>query len=592
MKAKLFLIGIIWQGQLLAQDIRLPEDIFRQSEQHQSAINQQLTPHSDKQSSLFIPPQAKDNNQSTTCFPIEQLSINYLDNNKGIWGVSRYVGQALSSEKIDYKKVDDHTFKLFTKTQKKPCLGVNKINNISVDLQNKLISKGFVTTRVLVPQQSLKTGRLVLTLVEGLLDEIVINSDSKSYTNKSMVFSAFPNDKGEVLTLRELEQGLENLRRLPTVTAEMNIVPSQQKNHSNVDVKWQQKEYPLRLNVSVDDSGGKSTGKYLGTVSVAWDNPLRLNDILSASYTHNLSAGKKATDPKGNTDKGKTYSYALGYSVPMGYWLLDVGTNHYFYDQAVAGVNRNYHYTGDSDQAHVDLSRVVYRDDKHKVTVGAGAWYKETRSYIDDAEIDVQHRRTAGWKAKVATRSYLSKGTLTTSLNYKRGTRAFGAIPAPEELFNEGTAKSKIWTADIDWQMPFKLGDKKFSWHSQLHGQLNKTDLTPQDMFSIGGRYNVRGFSGAKTLTAEKGWYFKNDLAWQYHDNHQVYLGMDVGRVSGKSAKNLPGQTLSGIALGLKGQFKKAGNWSYDAFVGKPLKQPKGFKADSVVSGFNIGYGL
>ncbi len=266
--------------------------------------------------------------------------------------------------------------------------------------------------------------------------------------------------------------------------------------------------------------------------------------------------------------------------------------SHYYYDQAVAGVNRNYHYTGDSNQANFDISRVMYRDGKHKITVGAGAWLKETRSYIDDAEIDVQHRRTAGWKAKIATRSYFSKGTLDTSLTYKRGTRAFGAIPAPEELFNEGTAKSKILTADVTWQMPFKLGKGDFNWKSQLHGQLNRTDLTPQDMFSIGGRYNVRGFTGAKTLSAEKGWYLKNDLAWQYNDNHQVYLGLDVGRVYGKSAKNLPGQTLSGAVLGLKGQFKKAGNWSYDVFIGTPLKKPKGFKADSVVTGFNINYAL
>ncbi len=569
--------------------------LLQQLEQHQSITKQQLVPIANDSSVSAIPLQAKDNRQSSICFPIGYLKINRLghsEHKSTISGFSRYMGQALSSEGLSYQKIEDNTFKLLTKERKKPCLGINKINNISIELQNKLIAKGFVTSRVLVPQQSLKTGRLVFTLAEGLLDEVVINSDRGSYSHKAMVFTAFPSKKGEVLNLRALEQGLENLRRLPTVTTGMNIVPSQQQNASNVEVKWQQRRYPLRLNFSVDDSGGTSTGKYLGTVSAAWDNPLRLNDILSASYTHNLSSGKKARDAKGNTDKGKTYSYSLGYSVPVGYWLLDMGVNHYFYDQAVAGVNRNYHYTGESDQTQVDLSRVIYRDSQHKIIVGAGAWYKENHSYIDDAEIDVQHRKTAGWKAKISTRSYFSKGTLTTSLNYKRGTRAFGAIAAPEELFNEGMAKARIWTANIHWQMPFKLGNKRFSWQSQLHGQLNKTDLTPQEMFSIGGRYNVRGFSGEKTLSAERGWYLRNDFAWQYHDSHQLYLGLDIGRVSGKSAKNLPGLMLSGAVLGVKGQFKKAGNWYYDIFVGKPVKQPDSFNADPVVSGFYLNYSL
>lgn len=202
----------------------------------------------------------------------------------------------------------------------------------------------------------------------------------------------------------------------------------------------------------------------------------------------------------------------------------------------------------------------------------------------------MQRRHTGGWKASLAQRSYFQRGTLNSTLTYQRGTRAFGAIPAPEELFDEGTGKIKIWTADIHWQMPFKLGQTSWSWNSNFHVQWNKTRLTAQDRISIGGRYSVRGFSGKRTLSAERGWYIRNDLAWHYQPGHQVYLGLDTGYVSGDSAENLLGQSLSGVALGLKGYAIKNGQWSYDAFIAAPLDYPKYFPTDSVTAGFKLSY--
>ncbi|WP_306349126.1 ShlB/FhaC/HecB family hemolysin secretion/activation protein [Pasteurella atlantica] len=587
LKLAIPLISIIYSGQIIARNIPStnPEEIFKRSEQRQQSINQQLMPNMDTQgSSLSVITLSSDTHHSAICFPIDKLRINILDEKKVIPSLSKYITQAIKLEDLNSQKLDKFVFKLSDKEGQKPCLNVGQINQISINLQNKLIKGGWITSRILVPEQSLKEGDLLFTLVIGYLNDVIVSD------NKANTFTAFPSGKGDILNLRDLEQGLDNMRRLPTVSTEINIIPSKEKNASNVEVKWQQKKNPVRLNISIDDSGGKSTGKYLGTISAAWDNPLHLNDILSASYTHNLLAGQKATDPKGNVDRGKTYSYSLGYSIPFGYWLVDIKANHYFYDQVVAGVNRNYHYTGDSDQMSADLSRVLYRDDKYKVTFGIGAWFKESRSYIDDAEIDVQHRKVGGWKANITQRSYLKKGVLSSSLTYKRGTRAFGAIAAPEELFNEGTAKVKIWIADINWEMPFKLGKQKFEWHSQLHGQVNQTKLTSQDMFSLGGRYNIRGFSGEKTLSAERGWYFRNDVAWQYKESHQLYLGADIGRLYGPSTRNLQGNRLSGAVFGLKGQFNKLGKWHYDVFIGKPIYQPKGFKADSIVTGFNINY--
>ena len=110
------------------------------------------------------------------------------------------------------------------------------------------------------------------------------------------------------------------------------------------------------------------------------------------------------------------------------------------------------------------------------------------------------------------------------------------------------------------------------------------------DQFSIGSRYTVRGFDEKMTLMAERGWFVRNEVSWSYLPAHQVYLGADVGHVSGPSAKYLLGQTLAGAAIGLRGQFKVGGQLYYDVYAGTPLKKPDNFKTDDVNAGFSVSY--
>ncbi|MDK6203781.1 ShlB/FhaC/HecB family hemolysin secretion/activation protein, partial [Oligella urethralis] len=75
--------------------------------------------------------------------------------------------------------------------------------------------------------------------------------------------------------------------------------------------------------------------------------------------------------------------------------------------------------------------------------------------------------------------------------------------------------------------------------------------------------------------------------------SHQLYVGLDVGRVSGPSADLLVGQTLAGGAVGLRGQLDMGGRWGqwyYDLFVGTPLKKPTAFKTKNTVIGFTVNY--
>lgn len=474
------------------------------------------------------------------------------------------------------------------------CLHAGDINQIMSLAQNALIGRGYTTTRILAAPQDLNSGKLQLTLIPGYLRSIRIDrsNDDQTHAGRIAAFqNKFPTPSNDLLNLRDLEQGLENLKRLPTAEADLQIVPVEgEPNQSDVVVQWRQRLLPYRVSVGMDNSGSEATGKYQGNITFSADNPFGLSDMFYVNYGRSIGNVPDETDSSGSLKKGGTHNYALHYSVPFGKWTWAFNHSGYRYHQAVAGLSAAYDYNGKSYNTDLGFNRLIYRDAKRKTHVGAKLWTRETQSYIDDAEITVQRRRTAGWLAELSHKEYIGNSTAQFKIAYKRGTGMSDALRAPEEAFGEGTSRMKIWTASADVNTPFQIGKQLFAYDTSVHAQWNKTPLTSQDKLAIGGHHTVRGFDGEMSLSAERGWYWRNDLSWQFKPGHQLYLGADVGHVSGQSAKWLLGQTLAGTAIGIRGQIKLGGNLHYDIFTGRALKKPEFFQSRKWASGFQVGY--
>ena len=473
------------------------------------------------------------------------------------------------------------------------CLGAQGVNRIMVAAQNAVIGHGYTTTRILAAPQDLNSGTLELTVLPGKVRSVRTDTSHNDQTHAARI-AAFQNEiplkGGDILNLRRIEQGLENLKRVPTAEADIQIVPADAPDESDIVVAWRQRLLPYRLSLGVDDSGSKTTGKYQGSLTFSADNPFGLSDLFYLSYGRHLGHTDAHTDSEGKKTAGGTQSYAFHYSVPAGNWLWSWNHNYYRYHQAVAGINEVYDYNGKSRGSDIGFTRLLYRDARRKSHIGFKLWQKENQSFIDDAEVEVQRRKTAGWQLSLKHKEYIGRSTLDIGLAYKRGTGMADAIAAPEEVFDEGTSRMKVITADISYNHPFQIGRQHFVYDTALHAQWNKTPLTPLDKIAIGGRYTVRGFDGESSLSAERGWYWRNEVAWSFKPAHQFYLALDGGHVSGDSAQYLLGQTLIGAAAGLRGQFKAGGSLNYDLFVGKPIKKPKGFQTASTVFGFNLNY--
>lgn len=174
------------------------------------------------------------------------------------------------------------------------CIGKQGVETLVKGISQTILSKGYVTTRVLVPEQDLSSGTLKLALIAGVIGDIRFSEPDLWGTWKT----AFPTSPGELLNLRDLEQGLEQMKRVASQDVDMQIVPTSVPGRSDVVIAVKRGK-PWTLVASVDNSGSRSTGKWQGNVSLGIDNPLGLSDMFNIGYNQDLMFSNKEHGTRG-----------------------------------------------------------------------------------------------------------------------------------------------------------------------------------------------------------------------------------------------------------------------------------------------------
>ncbi|VFS51262.1 Hemolysin transporter protein shlB precursor [Moellerella wisconsensis] len=119
------------------------------------------------------------------CFTIESINL---------------IGMTVFLDKQKNKLIENYLGK---------CLTINNIQSIAQLIQNYYIKKGYITVQVSLPEQDLTLKILTILIIEGIIESIEIQNSPTRTVNM-----IYPNLIGEILNLRDIEQGLEQLNRL------------------------------------------------------------------------------------------------------------------------------------------------------------------------------------------------------------------------------------------------------------------------------------------------------------------------------------------------------------------------------------------
>jgi hemolysin activation/secretion protein len=456
------------------------------------------------------------------------------------------------------------------------CVGHEGVSLIVRRAGDLIMDRGYVTTRVGLGAQDLSSGVLTITLVLGVINAIRMADGSSSGDWRW----ALPMRSGDLLNLRDIEQGLEQMRRVPSQDVAIDIAPAQGVGQSDL-VMTVKRSRPWRVVATLDDSGAPPTGLYQAGLNLGIDHPLHANDMLSLGVTHDVlnGAGRGTQGFNGN------------YSIPRGNWLFTAGVYGYRYHQTVEGSAQTFTSSGTSKSVDLAAQRLLHRDQHSKTTLELHAGKRWAHSYIEDVELGSQKRDMSTVEAAIAHRRYLGHAQLDLRVAERFGVPWFGGQhDSGDHKPNDPTFRYHLTTWDAALNLPFALGKQPVQWTSELHGQYTDSHLYGSEYISIGGRYTVRGFDGDQTLAAAKGWYWRNTFALPLgHWPVVFYAGIDTGRVSGPGTEYIPGNTvLSGGFFGLRGNFRNRLSW--DVFAGKPLHGRDVLPNTRHATGFQLVY--
>lgn len=424
--------------------------------------------------------------------------------------------------------------------------------------------KGFVTTRVYVPEQNLKPGILELVVVPGTISGFAYK-DGRAIDSR--IRAAFPTGNGDLLNVRDLEQGLENFNTPRSQSGKFDLLPGQELGETIVGIDASESKRWRVVNSS-DNSGFDSTGGIKGSITGYLYNPLNLNDQFSLGVT--------STTPFYDRDEKFSDSFTANYSVPFGYWSAWASTSYDQYFFILPGINQSYDVEGNTLSFSGGLERLLYRDQNNKLYANGGLKVSRTRNYIAGFEIESQRRNLTIANLGLRGKHFLGKTTLEWSATGKFGLDIFDAY-----VFDKSIVNPEFRSISGQIKLTAPISDTGFTYTGLIKGQYSDDILPGSEQFSIGGRGNVRGFH-EDNMYGDSGYYVRNELSYALPKSSlgQVTLfgGVDFGQIEFSSLREWEQDYLIGGAVGARIKFKN--NANMELTYARALDAPNEFNAD------------
>ena len=453
------------------------------------------------------------------------------------------------------------------------CMSSHNIKVAVINLQNKLIASGYITSGVILPEQNVGEGQLRIKISSGKIGKLFLLKDADKYVH---IANTFPTQQGKRLNLRDIEQGLENMQSIPGSEVHINLLPAAEPDTTDVAIERYQSSF-WRLASWIDDSGSRASGRYQAGIAFYLDNPTSLNDLFYISATHDLH----------NNAAFGSRSTAVNYTAPYGYWSFNLYASKSQYHQQLSGDFSDFRYQGKDQVTSGKISRILHRGAQQKTTLSTQLIKRNAHYYVADVELELQKIDTTQLRLELAHRHYLRDAVIDSSLGFQRNVRWLGSQQTAEAQAGTASDISRIVTLDLQALVPFHIADLSLSWQPHYYQQYTADTLVSQDQISMGNRWSVRGFDGENTLTGDRGWYFSNTLNLDLSQtgNHQLYSGMDYGRVSQFNQSWGTGKAIAGAVIGIKGQQWHTG---YDLFAGIPVIKPNDMLTDNLTLGMTL----
>ncbi|MDP0929567.1 ShlB/FhaC/HecB family hemolysin secretion/activation protein [Paracoccus onubensis] len=439
------------------------------------------------------------------------------------------------------------------------CLGLADFNAALKAVTDLYIEAGLITSRVYLPEQDLRDGVLELAAIEGRIEAVEFNGKQDRLWERF----TFPGIRGHVGDLREIEQGLDNIRSMPSFQgAEMTLDAGAETGTSVLQVAAEPDPKPWRLSVSTDNYGFEGEGEFNPTLSLGWDNLIGINDSWEFSYT-------SAVDQTPFFDQGEpgqsSQQAAIGVTVPYGKWAYTLRQSWSAYETELPGQVEPIPADGDSFTTMLRASRLLHRDETSKTHLAFDLSREEKQNNIQGVRIETSSRVLTAIGAELSHQRSYRGGQLSGTLRLEKGIKALGAEDADlqPEGFPDAQYLLLLMRGDYtrSWTLPERRG--RVRWISTGKLQYSNDRLYGGQQFRLGDNATIRG-SKIALVEGSSGIFWRNEI--EYHlpgrkkpnelskwlGQPALYAGLDAGRVFAQSGLDIRGGSVIGGVIGLR----------------------------------------
>ncbi len=435
------------------------------------------------------------------------------------------------------------------------CMTIVDILTVVKTVTNVYVGEGYVTTRVFTPEQDLSKGTLRFKVIEGRTQSVNLSDNGKE---RAGLNTAFPFLAGERLYIRDIEQGLDQINRIPGFEAKIKILPGEGEGESMVVVDAKHPFLPLVTN-TMDNLGLKTTGEWEIGTTITMGDLLGLYDSWSVGY----KSSSQIYDGKIGSDQ-----YNASVSVPYGYWTLTLSGNYFDYKSLLPNTNNPVTSTGDSIYATADLERVIYRDQDSKTRVDAFINYKDVANFYNDVETETGSRKLNVLGIRLSQTQRIFGGLFDGDINGQFGVPMFGTLTDADSL--PGTVQKAQFSklaGDLSFYRPLDLSslgmkDVHLAYSFKASGQYTQDVLYNTEQLTMGGFYTVRGFK-TQSLSGDSGAFTRNELIYTMpywlpdefksaFGQVDLFAGLDAGGFLPSKYDPTQSGTMSGVAAGMR----------------------------------------
>lgn len=443
------------------------------------------------------------------------------------------------------------------------------VYNIAEALTHKYRNDGYILTQVVVPPQTIDSGKIRLRVVEGFIDRISVEgADNDKSLDLVRTYARRIQENDGPVNVKALERALLLINDLPGVSARSVLSPSPTKTGA-ADLAIIVERDPFDVVVSLDNYGSRFLGPWQAGAAGSINSALGLNERITVQAVF-------APD----TNQGKELGYySIGYTQPIGSYGTVFDASYSYTDTDPGFTLEPFEVEGQSSFYKIGLSHPLIRSRNVNLSgrLSFDARNVDSKNLLEPTREDRIRAVRTGARLEFLD-TIAGVGVNSIDVELAQGVGLLGASDKHDANLTRAVGDPRFTKIGFEAQRLQRI-TRGVNLLAGAKGQLSSNALLSSEEFGVGGMNYGRGFDPSE-IVGDEGIVGKLEVQWSpnnapqgYLEDYQLFTFFDAGSVWNDDATTSKDKrnTASSAGLGVRSEF--VGSLNVDFTVAFPLNR-------------------